>query len=54
VAADDGAVFAASQNGLDEAELSEAQFKGVEFLVTDASRIGRVRSQQIDGDLLDR
>ena len=54
MAADDGAVFAASQNGLDEAELSEAPFKRVKFLVADPSRIGWVRTKLVDWDLFDR
>jgi hypothetical protein len=53
VAADDGAVLFAGEDGLDEAELLEAPGQGFELGVADAPRVRRVRAQVIDGDVDD-
>src|SRR5450756_866816 len=53
MATDDGAVLLPGQDRLDEAELTEAPGQGVEFLLTYPTRVGRVRTKQIDRDLLD-
>jgi len=48
VATDDCLIFPSCQNGLDEAELPQAPFERVEFLLADASRVGRIGTQLID------
>jgi hypothetical protein len=53
VAADDGAVFAARQDRLDEAELPDAPLQGIELLVADPPGVGRIRTKFVDRDLLD-
>jgi hypothetical protein len=54
VAADDHAVFLAGEDRLDEAELPQAPLEGVELFVADPSGVGRVRTQKVYRDLLDR
>jgi hypothetical protein len=53
VAADDGAVLTAGQDGLDEPELAEAALEGVEIVVADPARVGGIGSELVDRDLLD-
>ena len=51
--ADDSLVLLASEDRLDEAELAEAALQGVQLLVADPSRVGGIRTEEIDRDLLD-
>ena len=53
MATDDSAVFLASQDWLDEAELAQTPLKGVELILANASRVGWIRTKEIDRDLLD-
>jgi len=43
MAANDGAVLAAGENGLDEAELPQAPLQGLEFVLADPAGVRRVR-----------
>jgi len=52
VAADDGPILASGQDRLDEAELAQAPFECVELVLGDPPRIGRVRTKEVDGDVL--
>src|ERR1035437_2169568 len=52
-ATDDGAVFPAGEDRLDEPELTDAPFEGVEFLLADPTRVGGVRTKEVDRDLFD-
>jgi len=52
--ADNGLVLLPSEHRLDEAELPEASFEGVELLVGDPPWVGRVRAELVDRDLVDR
>jgi hypothetical protein len=53
VAVDDRPVLPSRQDGLDEAELAEASLERVELVIADAARVGRVRAEVVDGDVLD-
>ena len=53
VAADDGPILASGEDRLDEAELAEAAGQGVELVVADPARVGRIRTELIDRDVLD-
>ena len=50
---DDGPVLAAREDGRDEAELAKAAFERVEFVIADPARVGRVRPEIVERDLLD-
>jgi hypothetical protein len=53
VAADNGGVLPAGQHGLHEAPLAERSGEGFQLLVPDASRVGRIGVQGVDGYLVD-
>ena len=53
MATDDGPVLAAGEHRLDEAELADTPFEGVELFVADPSWVGGVRAEEVDGHLLD-
>ena len=53
MAADDDPILPAGQNRLDEAELAQAPFERVELVLADPPRVGRVRTEIVDGYLLD-
>jgi hypothetical protein len=53
VAANDCPILAAREHRLDEAELAQAPFERVELVLADATRVGGVRPEEVDGDLFD-
>jgi hypothetical protein len=53
VAADHSPILATGEDRLHEAELAEAAFEGVELVLADPPRVGRVRSEIVDRDLFD-
>ncbi len=53
MAPDDGPILPSRQDRLDEAELAEAALQGVELVVRNASRVGRIGVEPIDRHLLD-
>jgi len=50
MAADDRLILAADEHRLDEAELAEAPFEGVELVLADPAGVGRIGSQVVDRD----
>ena len=53
VATDDGSVITTDQHRLDEAELAETAFEGVELLLADPPRVGGIRAEIIDRNEFD-